>query len=441
MGLLEVFSKKRREEVNLSSDVSTKKELSPVTNPVFNGLDVSKIDFQPIDGDVTRMQMYGCYAGDKFLYEGELHVIKEDTVERISILGDEEMAKRVYSGQMEFGDAIKVGDLTFYYDGYEVDCTWEDESGYEYKDVSKTRADHIDSWIVKCEEREKPLVDLVIPDEVLGKPVSSIEDAFVGCKNLVSISHIPQYIIDVGALTDAFANSGLRVLPEQLPSSTEMFNACKDAYALTNYEQVMLDNRNKGRNSHSNTHLGYAINWQRAAKEYREAKESKAELMRGEFSPYKKFELVSFVYKFEPVRILRVQDMNDNWYAVSPADNTYITRHGDRPIVPYGEYMKKFDMKYVTDLTVESSFKELTPEEGAKVVSEAYDMLAEKADREVIKHIQNFLHDRYEAIDAADRAQGEFAIESKKLTVEEVLDMIAPKEIEKTEHEPEENRE
>ena len=36
---------------------------------------------------------------------------------------------------------------------------------------------------------------------------------------------------------------------------------------------------------------------------------------------------------------------------------------------------------------------------------------------------------------------GEFAVESKKLTAEEVLDMIAPKEIEKTEHEQEENRE
>ena len=438
MSILGNFFKSKKEEPVKEESVF---ETCAKKNPAFEGMDISKIEFKPIDGDVNRMAMYGCYAGDSFVYEGEEIAILDDMVERITVKGDEEMVKRVYSGQMEFGDAVKVGELTFYYDGYDVESTWEDEFGYEYKDVSQTRADHRDSWIVKCEEREKPLVNLAIPDEILGKPVSSIEDAFVGCKNLVSVSHIPQYIVDVGALTDAFANSGLRVIPEQLQSSAEMFDACKAAYALTNYEQVMFENKNKGRNSHNHTQLGHAVDWQRAAKNYRDEKESKAELMKGEFSPYKKHELVSFVYKFEPVRILRVQDMNDNWYAVSPANNSYITRHGSRPIVPYGEYMKKFDMTYVTDLTVESSFKELTPEKSAEIVSEAYDMMAERADREVMKHINDFLQDRYEAIDAADKAQGEFAIESKKLTPEEILDMITPKTIEKEEQTHEENRE
>ena len=67
--------------------------------------------------------------------------------------------------------------------------------------------------------------------------------------------------------------------------------------------------------------------------------------------------------------------------------------------------------------------------------------MAERADREVMKHIRDFLQDRYEAIDAADKAQGEFTIESKKLTPEEILDMITPKEIEKEEQTHEENRE
>ena len=283
--------------------------------------------------------------------------------------------------------------------------------------------------------------DLIIPDKILGKPVSSIEDAFIGCRNLVSVSHIPQYIVDVEATKDAFANSGLRVLPKQLEPSVATYNACKNAYALANYEDVMLDGKNKCKYSHEQTHFGYAMSWHKTAQEYRDTKERKMELLGGEFSPYKKFELVSFVYKFEPVRILRVQDMHDNWSAVSPADNSHVTNYGDRPIVPYGEYMKKFDMQYVSDLTVESSFKELTPEQGAELIAEAYDMMAEKADKEAMKHIDAYLHDRYKAIDIADKTQGEFAIESKKLTPEEILDMITPKEIEKEEQTHEENRE
>ena len=40
-------------------------EICTEKNPAFAGMDISKIEFLPIDNDVRRMGMYGLYKGDK----------------------------------------------------------------------------------------------------------------------------------------------------------------------------------------------------------------------------------------------------------------------------------------------------------------------------------------------------------------------------------------
>jgi hypothetical protein len=154
------------------------------------------------------------------------------------------------------------------------------------------------------------------------------------------------------------------------------------------------------------------------------AKDAVTDLILTEFSPYKKYEEVNFVYNFEPVKILRVQDTNDKWFAVSPARNSHIEGYSSTPIVPYNEYMKKFNMSKVKDLTV-SSFTEVSVEQGLEMIKDAFDQRIERAEKNLHAHIENLIESRQSAIEKANKAQGEISIEIKEpLTKETILAMI-----------------
>ena len=55
-----------------------------LSNPRFKEMDISKIKFYPIDGDIDRMKLYGCYTGDKFTYQGKEYTVEKDDVERLT---------------------------------------------------------------------------------------------------------------------------------------------------------------------------------------------------------------------------------------------------------------------------------------------------------------------------------------------------------------------
>ena len=52
-------------------------------NPLFKDKDISEIKFIPIDDDIDRMKFYGCYKGDKYIYQKETTTITEDQKPRI----------------------------------------------------------------------------------------------------------------------------------------------------------------------------------------------------------------------------------------------------------------------------------------------------------------------------------------------------------------------
>ena len=394
-------------------------------NPAFESMDVTKIEFQPVDGDITRMGMYGCYAGDQFIYKGELHTIREDMVKRMEI-GENQDPVKTYAGQLNFGDSVKIGDITYFYEGYEERIPYRNVYGHPYSMTEKITADWDGEWIAKCEERSKPLVDVVMEDSILGHDVTSIENAFKGNMNLVSVAHLPEKVIKDDCIKSAFENSGLREIPAELTSLSDIVTACGYAYALNNYEEVMKDAMDAGFSY--NNGMRHIYDALKTVEKQKLAKDAVVDLIPTEFSPYKKYEEVNFVYNFEPVKILRVQDVNDKWFAVSPAQNSHIEGYSSTPIVPYNDYMKKFDMSKVTDLTV-SSFVEVSVEQGLEMIKDAFDQRIERAEKNLHAHIENLIEDRQSAIEKANKSQGEISIEIKEpLTKEDILEIINEKQ-------------
>jgi hypothetical protein len=68
-----------------SVDMKKKEKEIIQSNPYFKDKNLLQIKFIPVDNNIARMKLYGCYTGDKFIYKGETVVVEEDQKPRISI--------------------------------------------------------------------------------------------------------------------------------------------------------------------------------------------------------------------------------------------------------------------------------------------------------------------------------------------------------------------
>jgi hypothetical protein len=217
-------------------------------NPRFKGMDVDKIEFVPVDGDVDRMKIYGCYAGDKFIYEGKEHTVEKDDVERVTFYpssqynqDENEAKRRMYLGEFKYGDRVENQTYAFtykrayfplYHDHYMED------SPYDYKAM--------EGWHIKCIDKETPMENVVMPDTFLGIKIKFIENCFENCHNLKSVSHIPTYIENIAtnhqtigrpediAFKDTFKDCGLITLPDISSFSLHRSGAIKSVESNTN---------------------------------------------------------------------------------------------------------------------------------------------------------------------------------------------------------------
>jgi hypothetical protein len=271
-------------------------------------------------------------------------------------------------------------------------------------------------------DKTTPMKDVVIPDTMLGYPVVDASECFKGCHNVASVAHIPTECLKFGDVKDMFAESGLRVIPEQLDSRLACL-ACSKAYAVPGVENLSKEHF-YGREEN----IGEIMFATRRIAEFEEYKERDTLMMDEGLSKYQNFERVSFVYNFQPVSVVRVQDEEGKWLAINPdgprehEGYSYSYNRASSAktaLVPYDAYMERFESSKIQGLTTDS-FKPMSMEEGKHAIEAAYDKAID-----VLK-------------DKIERAQAEF---DKKVTLEtekadgmqEGLD-VTPKAVEPTQN-------
>ena len=239
-------------------------------------------------------------------------------------------------------------------------------------------------WQIRCIDTRTPMQDVVMPDTFMGQPVIKANECFEGCYNVATVKHISSMALELGNISNMFKNSGLREVPEQL-NHYQIHWACKEAYALC--DTTLL----KGLSSKYERIERDLESTEMAVKRYEGYKDRDISLVGDEFSPYVKFEKVSFVYDYQPISIIRAQDTDGKWFAISPTGPKHGSYHYeysdntpyDSTFAPYGDYMKRFDQTKIHGLTTES-FVEISAEEGKKAIEASYDVclgkIRDKAD-------------------------------------------------------------
>ena len=236
-------------------------------------------------------------------------------------------------------------------------------------------------WQIKCIDTQTPMQDVVMPDTFMGQPVIKANECFEGCYNVATVKHISSEALELGKISDMFKNSGLREVPEQL-NSYQIHWACKEAYALANTEQLK---NLSWEYEKAKRDVEYA---NRNVRTYSGYKDRDVSLVGDEFSPYVKFEKVSFVYEYNPVSVIRVQDTDGKWFAINPngpkLGHEYNSSADRTPynssFVPYESYMSRFDSTKIHGLTVES-FVEVSPEVGKDAIAASYDVAIGKLEK------------------------------------------------------------
>ena len=205
-------------------------------------------------------------------------------------------------------DAFKPGDIVT---GHPFKFTFKREDIIEYygpHDDYERVVGHKIGWKVECVDKTTPMKDVVIPDTMLGYPVVDASECFKGCHNVASVAHIPTECLKFGDVKDMFAESGLRVIPEQLDSRLACL-ACGKAYAIPGVENLSKEHF-YGREEN----IGEIMFATRRIAEFEEYKERDTLMMDEGLSKYQNFERVSFVYNFQPVSVVRVQDEDGTRY-------------------------------------------------------------------------------------------------------------------------------
>ena len=265
---------------------------------------------------------------------------------------------------------------------------------------------HEIGWAVECMDKTTPMKDVVMPDMVEGYPVIDAKECFRGCYNVASVSHISTEAVKSGHVRDMFKNSGLREVPEQLTGYYAAV-ACSQAYALPGVEKIITNSGFYIEPNLSEKQLA-----EKAIANFEQYKERDTLLIEDGFSPYEKFETVSFVYDFHPISIVRAQDLDGKWFAINPNGprvnegfNYYSdTSDTKTAMIPYDSYMKQFKSDKIQGLTVDS-FVEMSCLEGKKAIENAYDTAIQKQKVRAETAQEKFDAKVAEAIENANKAQ------------------------------------
>ena len=298
------------------------------------------------------------------------------------------------------GDKITQGPFQFTFIKRDITEYWG-----PHDDYTRVVGQEI-GWAVECMDKTTPMKDVVMPDMVEGYPVIDAKECFRGCYNIASVSHISTEVVKSGHVGDMFKNSGLREVPEQL-TGYHISTACAQAYAIPNIETIII---NSG--FYCEPNVSEKQRAETAIANFEQYKERDTLLIEDGFSPYEKFETVSFVYDFHPISVVRAQDLDGKWFAVNPNGprvSTGFGYYGDTSdtktvMIPYDSYMKQFKSDKIQGLTVDS-FVEISCLEGKKAIESAYDTAIQKQKVRAESAQEKFDAKVAEAIESANKAQ------------------------------------
>lgn len=434
MGLRDFVNRLKEQEAQKNAEIQKME-----ANPRFAGMDVTKIELQPIDGDKDRMALYGCYAGDTFTYKGQTYTVEKDDVERIEISpkytrvdsdryryskppkeiqaqwdkAESDARRRMYLGNFQPGDQVKGATYTFTYDSRELT-----EDYGPHGDYTRVVGYH-NGWEIKCHDNKTPMKDIVMPDEFLGKRVMFAEKCFEDCKNIASVAHISQDALAHGYMNKMFDRSGLREVPAELMDDInknyyKIRMSCSFAYAIHNIRSI---HRAVMATDKIGTPLGLYMfekkeHLRAEAEKMKENASAEVDNVRGEFSPYQKAEKVSFVYDFRPVTIYRAQDMDGNLRVVNPngpqQTPSYQGGHFYSTIMMphdgYGGYMSQFEQGKIQGLTPDS-ITQISMDELADYMKSVYDAKIESLEVEAVDDMVKTSERIEKARAEADKAQ------------------------------------
>lgn len=350
-----------------------------LSNLRFKEMDISKIKFYPIDGDIDRMKLYGCYAGDKFIYQGKEYIVEKDDVEKLIFLpsykkidiekyhhteppkkikelwkkSEKEAKQRMYMRDFHPNDIIKSDLYQFTYISQDI----TKENSFHGGNL----IGHIDGWKIKCIDTITPIRDLVMPDSFFGVDIVSADACFKDCYNIASIKHIPEKCFNFNRIQNMFDKSGLREIPNELKDNNQIENACGYALCIHNYKSVI-----KNLNPYNILLTAYGKVYQKEqALEKAKANLDRDEtILNSEFSPYKKFEKISFEYDENPLTIITAVDQTGKLFAVNN------TNFNQQIIVPFKDYFKQFENSKISKFSV-NSFTQISPKEGIQAIISA----------------------------------------------------------------------
>lgn len=360
--------------MNLLSDIKEKlqkqKEIKKHTsaNPRFENIDISKVQFYPIDNDIDRMKLYGCYAGDKFIYQGKEYIVEKDDVEKVKFYPS---YKEVTGKPVEWKQALNESKQRMYMGNFIPNDTIENglySFTYVSQDIIKETSihggeaiGHIDGWRIECIDKTTPIKDLIMPDSFLGIDVVSADDCFRNCYNVASVTYIPQKCFDYNCIRGMFTKSGIREIPSQLDTDIKIQLACGNALCLYNFENII-----KKLNSYSLSYTAYGkvYNKEKSLLQAKEDFNRNENLLRSEFSPYQKFEKVSFEYDGKPLTIITAIDVQNTGFAINDTDF-------HKPIlIPFKEYMQQLEGNKMSGFT-KKSFSSYSYDEGVIAILNA----------------------------------------------------------------------
>lgn len=424
----------------------------------------SKIEFQPVDGDIDRMTMYGCYEGDKFTYAGKTYVVEKDDVPRIELRPTidmrafdgkklyelssferrrynqmvEEGKRRMYAGILYVGDYAKTPTYEFSYrtKSHTIEVSRDETEEYTTK-----------GWSIRCIDHQTPMKDVVMPDQLFGANIEFANNCFENAKNVASVAHISKYVGSL-EMSGMFRYSGLRELPDQMLQQLESGNAwlyqfqisIGAAYALDYYEELItaIDDT-----CHRESHL-HEIG-SRDSKNYYESDIRKLHKnmnddiadIEGELPKFVKFEKLSFMYKYQPVTVIRGQTANGNWYALNPGLEKY-SDYGARKLIGMSESVfahfdkfmaDRYDNKYVQNLsTGEPPISEISKEEVIEEIKKIYGECIEEIEGRLNKLLDERREQCADARKQADRAQEGLNFTPKPVDVKVLCDYVYGKD-------------
>ena len=361
-----------------SADLS-RREFDAIVNdymtrhsPRFANSQPQDFVFNPIDGDVLRMKLLGCIAGDEFvnLKTNEHIKIERDEIERFDYipkpiaykdasLADEANRARMYMHQYEFGDVIKDKLFTYKFvnRAFQFDSEHYDYSGYE-----TTKA----GFEVKCHEKDKPLRDVYVRSGIAGKDVVDISGCFDGCKNLISVKHLPDF--ELVHKNGCLRNSGIVEIPEDIKNArdkTEYRGALAGCYNITDLGKTYVDHILF--NAYSDRVIVDTVTAKKQLDTIQKRCDDIKDFIDGKPSHCKAVESVSFVYQFQPVNVTRVK-MGAEWYVMN-----------GKKVEEYGYYMKNrfSNQNDISDLTTSSFSSENQTELARKIYEDQSKVLEE----------------------------------------------------------------